>query len=160
MVAHLLERLAALADERSAVEAHLRAMLLRATATGVPQREIAAALGVSQPAVSQAITAARSAALKRGPRGRAVLSHRSDVLGTAQRYGARDVRVFGSVARGEDTETSDVDFLVRMPDAGMLAVSTLANELEELLAGPVDVVAEHFVRPEALTDVLEHAIPL
>jgi predicted nucleotidyltransferase len=160
MSSELLDRLAALAEERSAVEEHLRAALLRATTVGVPQRDMAAALSVSQPAVSQAITAARAQALGRGPRGRVLLSHRREVLSTARRHGARDVRVFGSVARGQDTEGSDVDLLVRMPDAGMLAVSALADELEDLLAGPVDVVAEHYVRPAALADVVEHAIAL
>lgn len=156
----LLTRIAELSDERSAVEEQLRAALLRATSAHVPQIEIAAALGVTQPAVSQTVSAARAHALGRGPAGRDVLTHRREILSASRRHAARDVRVFGSISRGEDTEESDVDLIVRMPDAGMLAVSALADELEQILGRPVDVLPEHLIRTGSLADVERGAIPL
>jgi uncharacterized protein len=135
-------------------------MLLRATASGVPQQDIASAPGISQPAVSQAVSTARSRALGRGPAGRAILTHRREVLAASRRHAARDVRVFGSISRGADTDESDIDLLARMPGAGMLAVGTLADELEQILGRPVDVVPEHLIKPEAIADVEREAIPL
>ncbi|WP_277207892.1 nucleotidyltransferase domain-containing protein [Isoptericola croceus] len=156
----LLDRIAELSEERSAVEEHLRATLLRATASRVPQTRIASALGVSQSAISQAIATARAQALGRGPAGRAVLAHRREILTTSRRHQAHDVRVFGSVSRGEDTDASDIDFLVRMPGAGMLAVSSLAEELERVLGRPVDVLPEHLIKSDALAEVEREAVPL
>jgi predicted nucleotidyltransferase len=54
-----------------------------------------------------------------------------------------DLRVFGSVARGEDGPDSDLDLMVRLPEgAGLFAIGRFAEELEELLGVRVDVVPE------------------
>lgn len=68
---------------------------------------------------------------------------RRSILAVTQRRGARDVRVFGSVARGEATESSDVDLLVRFERGrSLLDQVNLMTELAELLGRHVDVVAE------------------
>lgn len=68
---------------------------------------------------------------------------RREVLDIAARRGAGRVRVFGSVARGEATESSDVDLLVRFePGRSLLDQVHLIRDLEQLLGVSVDVVAE------------------
>jgi hypothetical protein len=68
---------------------------------------------------------------------------RAEILGIAAKYGAHNVRVFGSPARGEADEQSDVDFLVEMePGRSLLELGGLQVELEALLGCPVDVVTE------------------
>ena len=72
---------------------------------------------------------------------------REEILRTAKKYGASNVRVFGSVARGEADEQSDIDLLVDM-EAGrsLLDLVGLWMDLEELLGCKVDVVTERGVR--------------
>jgi hypothetical protein len=66
-------------------------------------------------------------------------THRDAILAIAERHGARDVRVFGSFARGEATETSDVDLLVSTTDhTSPWFPAGFKLELEELLARRVD----------------------
>ena len=88
---------------------------------------------------------------------------REDVLRLAEQYGARNVRIFGSVARGEDDEQSDIDLLVDMePGRSLLEVVGLWQDLQELLECNVDVVTEGSLREhEPLHDtVLKDAILL
>lgn len=67
--------------------------------------------------------------------------HRERLLDVAGRYGVTDVRVFGSVARGDSDEHSDVDLLVDVPPAtSLFALVALERELSEVLGAPVDVV--------------------
>src|SRR5258706_15493665 len=67
-------------------------------------------------------------------------AQRTAILEVAQRRGARNVRVFGSVARGEAEETSDLDLLVDMePGRSLLDLSALERELSELLGCRVEV---------------------
>lgn len=74
--------------------------------------------------------------------------HRKAILAIAAKHGARNVRVFGSAARGEARENSDVDVLVAM-DSGrtLLDLVALSDELEALLGRSVDVVTENGVSP-------------
>ena len=73
----------------------------------------------------------------------AISGKREQVLQIAERYGARNVRIFGSVARGEATDESDLDFLVEMdPGRSLLDLAALRNELMDLLGRDVDVVTE------------------
>jgi predicted nucleotidyltransferase len=74
--------------------------------------------------------------------------HRDRVLALAREHKANDVRVFGSVARGEDVSGSDIDLLVRFePDADVFDMAALVAELEDLTALHVDVVSEGGLRP-------------
>ncbi len=91
----------------------------------------------------------------------ALLRHRSDVLRLASQYGATDVRVFGSVARGESDEDSDIDLLVRMtPGRSLLDIGGLLMDLQDLLGRRVDVVTERGLRPRIRERVLREAIPV
>jgi predicted nucleotidyltransferase len=74
--------------------------------------------------------------------------NRSAILEVAARYGARNVRVFGSVARGDDRPDSDLDLLVDMGhDRSLLDLVGLAQELESLLRRRVDVLTEDSLAP-------------
>lgn len=68
---------------------------------------------------------------------------REDILKLASSYGASNVKVFGSVARGEDTETSDIDLLVSMEQGrSLLDQAGLLADLQDLLGRKVDVVTD------------------
>lgn len=74
--------------------------------------------------------------------------NREEILRIAARHGARNVRVFGSVARGEDRTDSDVDLLVEMADdRSLLDLVGLEQDLEELLGRNVDVLTDAAIHP-------------
>ena len=86
---------------------------------------------------------------------------RDDILRIAARHGASNVRVFGSVARGEADEESDIDFLVDLaPDRSLLDLGGLWWDLNDLLGGKADVVTEQGLRDHIRERVLEEAMPL
>ncbi len=77
---------------------------------------------------------------------------RQEILHIAERYGAHNIRVFGSVARGEDQPESDLDLLVDMASGrSLLDLVGLGQDLEELLDRKVDVVTDASLHP-ALRD--------
>lgn len=84
-----------------------------------------------------------------------------DVLRLAAKYGALNVRVFGSVARGEADEQSDIDFLVDMePGRSLLDLGGLQAELEALMGRPVDVVTEKGLKARIRARVVAEAVPI
>jgi len=86
---------------------------------------------------------------------------RKEILRIAAKYGARDVRVFGSVARGESNENSDIDFLVQFsPGVTLLKHAALTRELETLLGGKVDVVSERALKPGIKDRIIKEAVRL
>ena len=88
-------------------------------------------------------------------------SKRLEILQIAARHGATNVRVFGSVARGEARPDSDVDFLVNLEaNRSLLDLARLLRELQGLLNCPVDVVTEAGLRPRLRPQVLKEARPL
>ncbi len=87
--------------------------------------------------------------------------HRQEILSLAARHGAKSIRVFGSVVRGEADEQSDVDFLVEMePGRSLMDMGGLLMDLQELLGCKVDVVSEKGLRPRIRERVLKEAMPL
>ena len=86
---------------------------------------------------------------------------REDILQIAQKYGARNVRIFGSVIHGEDNARSDIDVLVNF-DSGrsLLDHVALMQDLEELLGRKVDVVSEKALHWYIRDRVLKEAKPL
>lgn len=86
---------------------------------------------------------------------------REEILRIAAKHGARNVRVFGSVARGEADERSDVDFLVEMePGRSLLDMGGLLMDLRDLLGRDVDVVTERGLKPRVRARVQREAIAL
>jgi len=86
---------------------------------------------------------------------------REDILRIAAKYGAYNVRVFGSVARGEADAESDIDLLVNMePGRSLLDLCGLLIDLEELLGRKVDVVTEKGLRDRIRERVLKEALTL
>jgi len=86
---------------------------------------------------------------------------REEILGIAAKYGAYNVRLFGSVVRGEADEDSDIDILVDMESGrSLLDLGGLLMELQELLQCRVDVVTERGLRSRLRDQVLAEAQPL
>jgi hypothetical protein len=87
--------------------------------------------------------------------------NREEILRLAAGRGARNVRVFGSVARGEADQRSDVDFLVDLdPGRSLLDLGGLNLDLERLLNAKVDVVSSRGLRERVRERVLREAVPL
>jgi uncharacterized protein len=86
---------------------------------------------------------------------------RGEILRIAAEHGARDVRVFGSVARGEADRQSDIDFLVEL-EAGrsLFDLGGLQTELESLLGRRVDVVTARGLKARIRERVLREAVPV
>ena len=88
----------------------------------------------------------------------AVLAKKKDILEIAAKYGARNIRIFGSVARGEARADSDVDFLVDMePGRTLFDMGGLLMDLRDLLGLEVDVVTERGLKPRIRDRVLKEA---
>lgn len=88
--------------------------------------------------------------------------HRAAIRAAAAAVGARNVRVFGSVARGEETAESDVDLLVDFPaeERGLFPLLKLAEEVERLVGRPVDVAAAQVMTGPVRERALAEAVPL
>lgn len=92
---------------------------------------------------------------------RRLTEKRDEILGIAARHGAFNVRVFGSVARGEADEDSDIDLVVAFePDRSLLDHAALWLDLQELLGCKVDVVSDRGIKPRIRDRVLREAVPL
>ena len=86
---------------------------------------------------------------------------REAILQIAAKHGARNVRVSGSVARGEADDQSDIDFLVDMePGRSLLDLGGLLMDLQDLLGQNVDVVTERGLKPRIRERVLHEAVAL
>jgi len=86
---------------------------------------------------------------------------REAILNLAAQHGARNVRVFGSVARGEAGPESDVDFLIEMEEGrSLLDLVAFWQDLEELLGRKVDVVERTGLHWYIRDKVLKEALPL
>ena len=166
------------------------AVLRQARSTaGLTQRELARRAGVSQSVVAAYESGTREPSLAtlaalveatgisltldlgpaspvttaptRGPIGHRLRRRRAAVLALAAKYGISDIRVFGSVARGEERPSSDLDLLVHLPDgAGLFLLGRFAQELEELLRVEVDVVPDDGVKPRVRANINKDLIAL
>ncbi len=86
---------------------------------------------------------------------------RTEIQQIAAKYGANNIRIFGSVARGDAKENSDIDFLMDI-EAGhsLLHRISLIQELEDLLNCKVDVVKPQLLHETIKEQVLKESIPL
>lgn len=88
-------------------------------------------------------------------------ARREEILRLAEARGAHNVRVFGSVARGTESDDSDVDFLVQMDDQrSLFDLGGLLMDLQDLLGCDVDVTTDAGLRPRVAQRILADAVEL
>jgi uncharacterized protein len=88
-------------------------------------------------------------------------SRRDEILRITAKHGAWNVRVFGSMARGDADERSDIDFLVDLETRrSLFDLGGLLMDLQPLLGRPVDVVTEKGLKSRIRNRVLDEAVPL
>jgi len=88
-------------------------------------------------------------------------SRREEILRVAERYGARDVRVFGSRARDEARPDSDFDVLITVGEhTSLLDIVAIKQDLEDLLGSTVHLVTEDAISPYMREQVLREAVRL
>ena len=86
---------------------------------------------------------------------------RDEIIKIAASHGARNLRVFGSRARGEASSKSDLDLLINLePGRSLLDLIAIKQDLEDLLGCAVDVVTEDAVSPHIRDQVLQDAVSL
>ena len=87
--------------------------------------------------------------------------YRAEILNVATRHGVQNVRVFGSLARGEGSESSDLDLLVTLGEGrSLLDLIGLKQDVEDIIHRSVDVVTERALSPYLRERVLAEAVPL
>jgi uncharacterized protein len=90
-----------------------------------------------------------------------LLAHRDEILAIGKRYGASDFRIFGSVARGDASEDSDLDLIVTFePNRSLFDQGGLLMDLRELLGVKVDVISEGALTGRFGQIAREEAVPL
>lgn len=137
----------------SAYESGARQPSLPTLARLVAATGLELAIGVRKPVPARARLT--------GPLGRRVVQHRRALKRAASSRAASNLRVFGSVARGEETVDSDVDLLVDLaPGTGLLGLAALERDLAEILDARVDVVPASDLKPGVAREVLAEAVPL
>lgn len=143
---------------RDAERARLRRVLaLRAMLqSGESQREVAASLGVTQPAISYQVAPARTAGVRPSElvaAGGAVLRQ------IVEAHGFAELAVFGSAARGDDRPDSDVDLIVQPPaNADMFDMLRLEEAFESVLGRPVDLVSYRGLDPRLDADIIREKV--
>jgi uncharacterized protein len=96
-----------------------------------------------------------------GPRARALCRHRRSLLDAARRHGVRRVRVFGSLARGQDAPGSDIDLLAELePGRTLLDLAAFRREAQGILEMPVDVATPDMLKERIRAEVQAEAAPL
>ncbi|MGJ7538658.1 nucleotidyltransferase domain-containing protein [Brevibacterium luteolum] len=152
--------LAATAERVDKEIADRRQELVRAVrlaySRGQTQAEISEQIGRSQPEVSRLLHLHGTSTLARRLRRNAPAIKRA-----IRQAGGSNVRVFGSLATGKDTLTSDIDLLFTMGrPLGLMELSRLEREVEEIVQAPVDLVPESSLRRDFRDRVLAEAVPL
>jgi hypothetical protein len=95
------------------------------------------------------------------PMGRRLRRNRRKIIDAATRAGASHVRVFGSVARGDDSPDSDVDLLIDLePGVGLFGLGRLEGQLTQILRRPVDLIPADSLKPGVRDAVLADVVPL
>lgn len=162
VVSKRLAESSALADE---LRAEARRVMVEAVAdahqAGMTQREIAAELNRSQPEVSRLLKLSPPRFKPRSKLGRELVSHRSELIDALGARGARNIRVFGSVARGEDDEKSDIDLLVDTPDKfSLFDHGGLIHAAQTVLGDKVDIVPARSLKGRIREAVMRDAVAL
>lgn len=134
----------------------LVAAVREAHTSGMSQRQIAKAVGRSQPEVNRLI---RFHGHSQG--GILLRRNLSELRAILTSEGLSNPRVFGSTARGQDTEGSDIDLLVTpsMP-LSLMDQARIGERLHDLLGVPVDLVLDNALRADLRDQILSEAVPL
>lgn len=120
------------------------------------QSQIAAAIGRSQPEVSRLLRFHGTTPLGRRLRARA-----GDIRRLVAQAGGSRVRVFGSVATGEDHQDSDVDLVFTMETPmSLMSLGALEQRVSDLIGAPVDLIPDTALRPEFRDRILAEAVAL
>ena len=145
------------ADYRiSRARAELVRAVRQAAAAGMTQTQIAAEIGRSQPEVSRLLRFHGTPSL-----GRRLRKHAAEVKRLVAEAGGSNVRVFGSVATGEDREDSDIDLLFTMErPLSLIQLGVLERAVSRVVGCPVDVVPDSVLRPELRDRILAEAVAL
>jgi len=86
---------------------------------------------------------------------------KAEILRVATKYGGRNIRIFGSFARGEERPDSDIDLLIDFEDGrSLLDLIGVKQDLEEILGRRVDVVTERGLNKYISDNILAEAVPL
>ena len=134
----------------------LVAAVREASRNGLSQKEIARLIGRSQPEVSRLLHFHGTTPLARRLR-----AARSEVIETIKAAGGSNVRVFGSVATGQEHEGSDIDLLFHMDQPlGLMDLAGLEIELGTVLHADVDLVPDTNIRPTMRERIISEAVPL
>lgn len=90
-----------------------------------------------------------------------IQQQREEIIQVAGRHRAVNIRLFGSVARGDENEASDIDMLVDfLPGASLLDQVALIHDLSDKLQRKVDVVSTRALNPHLREDILKEAVQL
>lgn len=96
-----------------------------------------------------------------GPAARVLAEHRQAIRAVLERHGVTNIEVFGSIARGDDGEGSDLDLLVDLPpDIGLFEFAGIQQELEEVVGMHVDLVPRSGLRERVRVRIEADLIPL
>lgn len=127
-----------------------------AARAGFSQREIATAVGRSQPEISRLLHFRGST-----PLGLKLRKHRAEILAIAREFGLQQIEVFGSVARSTDHGESDVDLLFTTSrDQTLFTLAAAEAAMTRVLGVKVDLVARDSLKPHVTSRALEDATPL
>lgn len=141
--------------------ARLEAAIVHAAEAGATQREVAAHAGYSQPYISQVVAQHKGRFVPTTELGFRLAAKRHELLETAREHGLRDLRVFGSVARGDDDADSDIDLMAELPDGmGLIALGEAEQALSTVLGVRVDLVPARSLKPRVRTRALADAAVL
>ena len=159
-VAESTKSLAAVARETDEAVRQARGRLVaavrKASREGMSQKEIARLIGRSQPEISRLLHFHGTTPLARRLR-----AARRQVIEMVEAAGGSNVRVFGSVATGQEHEGSDIDLLFRMDQPlGLMDLAGLEIELGTILHADVDLVPDTNIRPAMRERILSEAVPL
>lgn len=106
-------------------------------------------------------TASRPRSPLSGPTGRRVAAHRAELRNTLRRHGVSNPEIFGSTARGDDHEGSDVDIVVDFPPGtSIIDIIGIQHELEDLLGVPVDLVPRNGLKKRVRSRASKDFLPL
>ena len=134
----------------------LVAAVRKASREGMSQKKIARLIGRSQPEISRLLHFHGTTPLARRLR-----AARRQVIEMVEAAGGSNVRVFGSVATGQEHEGSDIDLLFRMDQPlGLMDLAGLEIELGTILHADVDLVPDTNIRPTMRERILAEAVPL